>query len=235
MKSKWKRELCVYCSTNIATTDDHIIARQFFPNNIEYRDNLPKVPSCGICNTEKQKVEDGPAVLLQFAHPSEGSKLVIQNRVPNTLEKNKRLYNSMKKGLTWKWLQQKSKKIDKLTFIEIDKKNQIDLYKWYNYLVKGFYYWSLRTVLDSSSNISLIKPISQDHVTHLCNYIRSIKNYKEEHFAKKEFHFLFASDEMEHLSLCGFNFKSILMFGITYKNNISSGFKKMIKRWQWKI
>ena len=228
-------KICIYCNKDKATTEDHIIARQFFPNDFEYRNNLPKVPACSKCNTEKQKVEDGPAVLLQFAHASEGSKLVLHDRVPRTLDKNKRLHKSMKKGLSWDWLSQQSRRIDKLTFIELDKRNQKDLFKWYIFLVKGFYYWSLNSILKPSFSISLLKPINQDQTSFLCDIIRNTKDYKEEFFGKKEFHLLFSYNNKEQLSLCSFNFKAVVIFGFTYNNLQSGRLKKLVKRWSWKI
>ena len=129
-------DTCAYCGASVAITSDHIIARQFFPNQQAYRQNLPQVLCCVRCNTEKQKIEDGPAVLVQFAYPSEASKEVLQDRVPRTLKKNVRLYKSLQKGMTWDFIAEKSRLITKSTFIEMDKRNWSDFRSWYLYLVR---------------------------------------------------------------------------------------------------
>jgi hypothetical protein len=45
---KFNEKMCVYCATQLATTEDHVFARGFFVEAC--RDNLPKVPACQPCN-----------------------------------------------------------------------------------------------------------------------------------------------------------------------------------------
>jgi hypothetical protein len=45
---KFNDKMCVYCATQLATTEDHVFARGFFVEAC--RDNLPKVPACQPCN-----------------------------------------------------------------------------------------------------------------------------------------------------------------------------------------
>ena len=62
-----KNKICTYCGESGADEEDHVIARQLFPPEQKFRANLPKVPSCGKCNREKQQVEDIVGVLFQFS------------------------------------------------------------------------------------------------------------------------------------------------------------------------
>ena len=228
-------ELCVYCNLNLANTSDHIIARKFFQNDQIYRQNLPKVPCCSKCNTDKQKIEDGPAVLVQFAHPSEGSKKVLRERIPGTLEKNTRLARSLKKGLTWDFLAEKSRVITKSTFIEIDKRNWNDFYKWYIYLVKGFYYFYTQKIITPNEIVNLFLPVAQKQVDIFSVMIRGTSGYIESTFGNNEFHLLFANNESDKLALFSFNFKSILVYGLVMDATKSYSFLKSLQNIKWKI
>jgi hypothetical protein len=64
VKKEFKGELCVYCGESLATTNDHVISREFFL--VKNRANLPQVPACGRCNNEKSALEHYLTVVLAF-------------------------------------------------------------------------------------------------------------------------------------------------------------------------
>src|SRR6266699_3306315 len=97
-------QVCSYCCATPETEEDHVIARQFFPNDPRYRSALPKVPCCAACNRAKQRVEDGPAVFFQFGHSSMASRTVLDRRVRRTLGHNRRLMRSLRGGLHEAWV-----------------------------------------------------------------------------------------------------------------------------------
>jgi len=62
---KYKGKPCVYCVDGISIDGEHIISRKFFPE--EFRDNLPKAPSCKQCNSDKSKLEHYLTAVLPFS------------------------------------------------------------------------------------------------------------------------------------------------------------------------
>ena len=64
MGKKYKGKICVYCSEALSTEPDHVFAREFFLE--ADRNNLPMVPTCRNCNSEKSRLEHYLTVLLPF-------------------------------------------------------------------------------------------------------------------------------------------------------------------------
>ena len=85
MRSVRSKRLCAYCGQPGARERDHVLAREFVPPGQAHRDDLPKVPSCGMCNRKKQQVEDGPAVLFQFCDGGDASGHVLKEEAPTRL------------------------------------------------------------------------------------------------------------------------------------------------------
>ena len=74
--------MCVYCATQLATTEDHVFARGFFVE--ARRDNLPKVPACQPCNQVKSGLEHYLATVLPFAGLHADAPANLQDMVPRT-------------------------------------------------------------------------------------------------------------------------------------------------------
>ena len=98
---RFSGKLCVYCSSRLATTGDHIFAREFFLPAV--RRNLPQAPACVQCNNAKSKLEHYLTTVLPFAgrHPDAQENLAAL--VPDRLAKNQRLARELSggRGHTW--------------------------------------------------------------------------------------------------------------------------------------
>lgn len=100
MSKKYKNKICVYCAETLATTGDHVFAREFFlPNE---RDNLPKIPACAKCNNEKANLEHYLTAILPFGGRHEGAKENLSTMVPKRLARNRKLHKELheKRGHT---------------------------------------------------------------------------------------------------------------------------------------
>jgi hypothetical protein len=82
-KRRLRDKLCVYCATQLAESEDHVFARQFFVEN--RRVNLPKVPACLACNNEKSKLELYLATVLPFGGLNPDARTILEQDVPRRL------------------------------------------------------------------------------------------------------------------------------------------------------
>lgn len=82
---------------NVATTGDHVIAREFFLEG--QRGGLPKVPACERCNHLKSQLEHYLTAVLPFGgvHPNAVENLTTM--VPKRLERNLRLRAELGQGI----------------------------------------------------------------------------------------------------------------------------------------
>ncbi len=103
MSKKFKNLPCVYCSgQQLATTADHVLARQFFIERD--RDNLPKAPACARCNGEKSELEHYLTAVLPFGGLHATATENLEAQVPPRLAKNRKLHRELNEGLikkTW--------------------------------------------------------------------------------------------------------------------------------------
>ena len=98
---KWKGKLCVYCGKTPATTADHVVARQFFL--LDKRDNLPKVPACAPCNSEKSGHETYLTAVLPFGGRHADALSTLQDMVPPRLAKHAKLQATLRRGRERLW------------------------------------------------------------------------------------------------------------------------------------
>jgi len=95
MKKALRGSLCAYCGECPATTEDHVIGRNFFP--VHLRSNLPKVPACSDCNGRKSNYEHAMAVFpFGSEHPS--AQDMLRSKVKRRLEENHRLHRQIQQG-----------------------------------------------------------------------------------------------------------------------------------------
>lgn len=80
--------LCVYCNKNLATTDDHVPPKSFFPK--PRPSNLITVPSCKSCNQDAGKDEEFflATFMFSFAGNSDAGKRLWAEKLHRMYDKN---------------------------------------------------------------------------------------------------------------------------------------------------
>jgi len=106
MSKKYKGKVCVYCGVNTSDTADHIFAREFFLQ--ENRQNLPKVPACKKCNSEKSVLEHYATTVLPFGGRGKRTQDFLKTMVRKRLAKNYKLHVALFVGKQRRWRQAES-------------------------------------------------------------------------------------------------------------------------------
>jgi len=207
-------QACTYCGEPGAAEDDHVIARQFFPSDGRYRDSLPKVPSCGRCNRQKQRVEDTAGVLFLFGDGSEASRRVLSNRVPRTLKKNARLHRSLRRGLEEVLLRSPAGVLVPATAINVSAREQRDAHQWFRLVARGVYFLELKTPLPQDHTIHLLRPVDE-RFNVFRDLMLSARTLVRRAFADGHFRYAFAHNAADEVSMAFLEFKSIWMFTLT--------------------
>lgn len=140
MGKGYKGRTCVYCAVeNCSNTEDHVLARQFFPE--ARRANLPKVPACTLCNGNKSKLEHYLATVLPFAGRHADAKLVLDSMVPRRLAKNQKLKFELSASMGQAWLK-RGAMLQPANTLRLDA-NQLE--SLIRYIVRGLtsYHWNI--------------------------------------------------------------------------------------------
>jgi hypothetical protein len=130
---KYKGKPCVYCVDGISIDGEHIISRKFFPE--EFRDNLPKAPSCKHCNTAKSKLEHYLTAVLPFSSDHITALKSQAEKVNQRLNKNLTLKNELRTGISPAWFPADNGSVEKTIAISFQPEKLI---AYCEYLVKGF-------------------------------------------------------------------------------------------------
>ena len=232
MASSTPSALCAYCGQAGADEEDHVVARQFFPPEERYRGNLPKVPSHGHCNRQKQRVEDGPAVLFQFGDDGEASRSILTRRVPNTLAKNRRLHASLREGLQEVLVRLPSGLVVPALGITLSSRELADSYAWFQLVTRGLYYFEFGVPLAADHTVHLVRPIHEGHNIFI-DLIRTDRQYRTRAFADGEFQYAVANNAGEGVSLWFYAFKSINMLAFALPPNCPSDLRSGIGAIEW--
>lgn len=96
MKNALRGNLCAYCGERPATTEDHVIGRNFFP--VHLRSNLPKVPACSECNGRKSNYERYAMTVFPFGSEHHSAQEMLRSKVKRRLEKSHRLRRQLQQG-----------------------------------------------------------------------------------------------------------------------------------------
>jgi hypothetical protein len=155
VRTRADERVCAYCGEVGANENDHVVARQFFPNDERIRGSLPTVPSCGRCNRAKQRVEDTVGVFVQFGDGSETSRRVLMDRIPRTLAKNRRLHHSLRDGIEEVLVRSPVGVLIPATAINLGIRELRDAHQWFQYITRGVY------------RLETAAPLPQDHTIHL--------------------------------------------------------------------
>jgi hypothetical protein len=130
---KYKGKPCVYCVDGISIDGEHIISRKFFPD--EFRDNLPKVPSCKQCNSAKSNLEHYLTAVLPFSSDHITALKSQAEKVNRRLNKNLPLKNELRTGISPAWFPVKNGSVEKTIAVPFQPKKLIE---YCEYIVKGF-------------------------------------------------------------------------------------------------
>jgi len=228
-----KRQQCAYCGRRRSTEEDHVIARQFFPAEQRYRGNLPKVPSCANCNRIKQRAEDGPATFLQFGHDSEGSRLVLEKRIPKTLQKNLRLHRSLRRGLHRVWAKLPDGLIVPMLAIKLSSRELEDAKLLFRMITKGLYHHEFHALLPPNHRIALLKIADDIQFKIIQNLILADKKHQKREVGGGEFKYICALSADKGISAWLFLFKSVTVAAITTSGSCNEQLLKGLKRLEW--
>lgn len=208
-------QLCAYCVREPGTEEDHVFARQFFPNEERFRSGLPKVPSCPECNREKQRAEDGPAVWLQFGDGSEGANRVARERVPRTLAKNLRLTREFRERTKEVWAAEPSGMVVKRLALELGPRELGDLHKLFMFIIRGLFRYETGEPLPAEQTIFLIRPTTESHYKRIAHSIRRTREHKVQRLADGELKYMFSVSPNEPLSSWLIAFRSLDLAAVT--------------------
>ncbi|MCG7932139.1 MAG: hypothetical protein N0E44_19075 [Candidatus Thiodiazotropha lotti] len=142
MSKKYKGKVCVYCANRLATTADHVIARQFF--DIKRRSGLPKVPSCAECNNTKSKLEHYLISVLPFGSNHDSAQEMMGSTVERRLSKNIKLKKHLQLQKTKKWAMSERGLYTHNLHIPINNKAIIRLFE---YIAQGLLYTHYNVIL----------------------------------------------------------------------------------------
>ena len=145
-KKQFLGKTCPYCCVpGSSSTADHIVARQFFLNS--QRMNLPKLPACAECNTEKSKLEHYLGTILPFGGMHQDAHETIETFVPGRLKKNQRLHRELALGITERSAEGSST-IEAMT-VPIDSGKLLALYE---YIARGLSAWHWEVLLPPTTH-----------------------------------------------------------------------------------
>ncbi len=216
-KGSKQPRVCVYCLAPLTRRQkEHVIARQFFPKEPRWRDDLVTVPSCGRCNQEKQRVEDILGVLMPIGDTSEGARRVLQERVPRTLAKNRVLHRSLSESRVSFWLRHSSGILEHRRVLELSPWHQRAYYTWYQFVIKGLFWKETRYPLPAGFEIGLIKPTPGPMTSFLKDVFRRVAPMvRKRSLADGEFVYAFALADSQPVSLWWIRFRSTDMAVVT--------------------
>jgi hypothetical protein len=142
--------LCVYCTVRSSQVGDHVFAREFFA--LRQRDNLPQVPACNQCNTEKSKVEHYLTTVLPFAGRHPDSKQMLTDFVPRRLAKNQALSRKVRSGMQDILIQDSAGNLQPTVSIPIDPDA---LKEWAAYVARGLLWHHWHVLLDGGGDVEV--------------------------------------------------------------------------------
>jgi hypothetical protein len=142
---RFRYKTCAYCGqAGASATGDHVFAREFFL--VRHRANLPQVPACARCNSEKSRLE---TYLLQIMplganhdDASETCAMLVPKRVAHP--SNKVLHEIIEGSHETVWLTDRSGQQHARipVYVDADK-----LHDWCGLVARGlaFHHWGVAT------------------------------------------------------------------------------------------
>jgi hypothetical protein len=144
MSKKYKGKICVYCASRESTAPDHVIAREFFPES--QRANLPKVPSCDVCNGKKATLEHYATTLFPFGSLHQSAKNMLKDTAPKRLARNLKLKRELQGKMDRIWLKSSSGLILPTMTLPIKGEKLIQLFSM---IIRGLYWHNWNSIIPS--------------------------------------------------------------------------------------
>ena len=98
MSKRFRGIFCAYCAKEMATTGDHVFAREFFLES--GRAKLPQAPACADCNNQKSKLEHYLTAVLPFGGKHADASTILGSMVPKPLRRNQKLHRHLSDEFT---------------------------------------------------------------------------------------------------------------------------------------
>lgn len=150
MKKALRGSLCAYCGVSLATTEDHVIGRKFFPVHI--RSNLPKVPACSDCNGQKANYERYAMAVFPFGSEHHAAQNILRTKVKHRLEKDQRLLHQLQQSQKNVTVVNPDGSTDTTIAISLDDEQTLNLFRM---IIKGLLWHHFRSPLPSSYVVRL--------------------------------------------------------------------------------
>jgi hypothetical protein len=158
---KFKNKTCAYCGQAGASTGDHVFARQFIL--VKHRANLPEVPACARCNSQKSRLE---TYLLQImplganhADAPETSRTMMPKRAAHPA--NKVLREIIESPPETVWLTDQDGQRQERIPVYIDANM---LHDWCGLVARGlaFHHWGVATPDSQVETVALAAEVEHD-------------------------------------------------------------------------
>lgn len=166
MGKGFKNKTCVYCGKAAASeTADHVFAREFVAP--EYRGQIPKVPACSGCNSEKSIYEHYLTAVLPFGGHHAGALENLTENVPKRLNKNKKLLRNLNLGLSRNWYKGPSGLLHPTLAVQVNTEN---LFKLVGMMTRGliFHHWGV--ILECGINVKVFHLTRHDESIFCKNF-----------------------------------------------------------------
>jgi len=154
-------------------------------------------------------------MIFQFGHSSEASRQLLLTRVRRTLQKNRRLHGSLRRGLRKVLVKQPSGGLVPSLAFTLSPRELSDIWAWFRYVAKGRYYFEFRSVLPADHTIHLVKPATFEHFVILRDLIVRDSKRQPREYASGELRYVYTHNQVEQLTMWLLAFKSIDMFWLT--------------------
>lgn len=178
MSKKYKGKTCAYCAVAESETGDHVVCRNFFPENM--RRGLPKAPACERCNGGKSKLEHYLTTLLPFCstHPSglKGQAELVRRRI----QKNEPLRRKLADGMGRIEVQGPNGESNELLALPFDGAQYME---YLALVVRGLVWWEWSCVVPPDYLVQVVSMTArkfeqfEDHVLSLGSAERRTGNF----------------------------------------------------------
>jgi hypothetical protein len=143
LRRDFKGKRCAYCSKAVATSEDHVFARQFFlkkdrsqafgrdlPSTSWTVQDPPKAPACHDCNSRKSQLETYLTAVLPFAGRHAQAVQNLTTGVPKRLDKNRKVSLELFGWMKAAWLRENGGIYQRTSVVDFDGDKLIDLLKY---------------------------------------------------------------------------------------------------------